>query len=214
MPGATAGAKAGSAKKVNLWGEYGKRFTNGHKTLTTSEATALTELLRGEQRKRANFQQLKDVMVRSRNPLAGDQTPRTQNGDVVLNPNAHGTVANGRPLFDAGRPQRVLPPEKWPQGQIGVPDGKYNILGNSGVDMVAHSAQPKDLFAYAQEEMMRKSMLASEERELSEAKRRAAALNQQRVLAQQVATLKLIAQAKEKEMFDLSVKFGPNVGSS
>ena len=193
---------------MNLWGEYGKRFTNGHKTLTTSEATALTELLHSEQRKRETFHALKDVMVRSRDPLAGDKTPRTQNGDVVLNPNAHGTVANGRPLFDADRPPRVLPPEKWPQGQIGVPDGKYNILGNTGVDMMSHSAQPKDLYAYTQEEALRKSMLATEERELSEAKRRAAALQQQRVLAQQVAALRLIAQTKEQEMFSLSSKFG------
>jgi hypothetical protein len=195
-------------KKLNLWGEYGKRFTNGHKTLTTMEVEAMTQLLVGEQRKRDNFHLLKDVMVQPRNPLAGDKTPRTQNGDVVLNPNAHGTVANGRPLFDANRPPRILPPEKWPQGQIGVPDGKYNILGNSGVDMMAHSAQPKDLFAYAQEEMLRKSLLASEERELSESKRRAAALQQQRVLAQQVATHKLIAEAKLKEIEDLAKKFG------
>ena len=183
------GPKQQHLKKTNLWGEYGKRFTNGHKTLTSAETNALTELLSHEVAKRENFHLLKSVMVKPRDPLAGDKTPRTANGDVVLNPNAHGQVANGVPLFDLNQKPRIIPPEKWVQGQIGVPDGKYNILGNSGVDMMAYSAQPKDLFAYTQEESLRKSTLVSEERELSESKRRAAALRHQRVLAQQVATL-------------------------
>jgi len=193
--------------RVNLWGEYGKRFTNGHKTLTSAETNALTEFLAHEQHKRANFETLKRVMTKPRNPLAGDNTPRTENGNVVLNPNAHGQVANAPPLFDVDRTPRVLPPEKWAQGQIGVPDGKYNILGNSGVNMMAHSAQPKNLFTHVQEEALRKSALAAEERELSEAKRKAAAIRQQRILAQQVATLKLISEAKQKEMNELRNKF-------
>lgn len=195
-------------KKTNLWGDYGKRYTNGHKTLTSAETNALTELLSHEISKREHFHLLKGVMVKPRNPLAGDKTPRTSNGNVVLNPNAHGQVANGFPLFDESRPPRVPPQEKWPQGQIGVPDGKYNILGNSGVNMMAYSAQPKDLYAHAQEEALRKSTKASEERELSESKRKAAALRQQRVLAQQVATLRLISEAKLKEMQELKAKFG------
>jgi hypothetical protein len=193
--------------RVNLWGEYGKRFTNGHKTLTSAETNALTEFLAHEQHKRENFELLKRVMTKPRNPLAGDKTPRTENGNVVLNPNAHGQVANAPPLFDVDRTPRILPPEKWAQGQIGVPDGKYNILGNSGVNMMAHSAQPKNLYTHVQEEALRKSTLAAEERELSEAKRKAAAIRQQRILAQQVATLKLISEAKQKEMNELRNKF-------
>jgi len=201
-------------KKVNnLWGEYGKRFTNGHKCFTSAESNAMSELQRGAQAKADTFAALKFVMTMPRDPLKGDKTPRTSNGDVVLNPNAHGTVANGRPLLDANRPPRVLPAEKWPQGQIGVPDGKYNILGNSGVNMMSHSAQPTDLFAYTQEKALRKSMLASEERELSEAKRRASATLQQRLLAQQVATLKLIQREKVKEISDLTGRFSETNGS-
>lgn len=192
------------AKKSNLWGEYGKRFTNGHATLTTAQMNALTELLASEVSKRKNFELLKDKMVRPRDPLAGDATPRTENGDVVLNPNAHGSVANGVPLFNPNRPPRIVPQKEWAQGSIGANHAKYQILGNLNQE----TAETKDLYVHAQEELLRKSTMAAEQRELSESKRRAAAQRQQRLLAQQVETLRLISTQKTSEIKLLTTKFG------
>ena len=48
-----------------------KRFYNGHKTFTASEATAIYELLAHERVRRDKFEQTKNDLVASRNPLTG-----------------------------------------------------------------------------------------------------------------------------------------------
>ena len=193
------------AKKQNLWGEWGKRFTNGHKCLNAQEMNALTELLSNEVRKREDFERLKasGKMCRPRNPLAGDATPRTENGDVVLNPNAHGDVANGTLLF-VDRPPRAVIEEPWSQGSIGADNSKKQILGN----LCGEILKPPDLYSHVQEEALRRSKMAEEARELSESKRRAAAHRQQRLLTQQVGALRLASAQKASEIAMLTKKFG------
>ena len=70
---------------VDLWGMYGKRFTNGHKTFTSSEVKAVIELQHNEELFRSNFEKYQKNMVRPRDPLAGDATPRNPNGEPIMN---------------------------------------------------------------------------------------------------------------------------------
>ena len=67
-------------KAVDIWGEYGKYFTNGHKSFTASEVKAVNELQNHEDRYRSNFAKLKFIMTKPKNCMAGDLTPRTANG--------------------------------------------------------------------------------------------------------------------------------------
>jgi len=192
----------------------GKKYSNGHKTLTTAEARAMTELLAQEAAKREHFHVIKGIMTKPRNPLAGDETPRTENGNVVLNPNAHGTVANGAPLFPAGQAERIVPPKKLTTGQIGVPDGKYEILGNKGADILGASAQPVDLFKRAQEDAFRKGLVRAETEALTECKMRATAARKAKQLEAQVARMKLQITAKESEVMFLKTQSMAGTGST
>ena len=53
-----------------------KRFNNGHKTYTTSEAKIMTETQTRERRAMDNFIKNKDTLTKPRNPLTGEITPR------------------------------------------------------------------------------------------------------------------------------------------
>mmetsp|Transcript_20311 Transcript_20311/g.29160 ORF Transcript_20311/g.29160 Transcript_20311/m.29160 type:complete len:94 (-) Transcript_20311:323-604(-) len=64
-----------------------KEFSNGHKTLNAAEAKALQELLKSERDKRTYFENNKMKMVRARNPLAGELTPRDGYGEPIINTN-------------------------------------------------------------------------------------------------------------------------------
>ena len=48
-----------------------KRFHNGHKTFTASEATAIYELLAHEKVRRDKFEEVKNDLLAFRNPLTG-----------------------------------------------------------------------------------------------------------------------------------------------
>lgn len=54
-----------------------KRFTNGHKTFTTMEARAMNEQQARERITSAVFDKNVMNLTRARNPLAGEQTPRS-----------------------------------------------------------------------------------------------------------------------------------------
>ena len=53
---------------VDLWGEYGKRFTNGHKCFTSAEVKAVNELQSHEDKFRKDFLRDRDVFMRARSP--------------------------------------------------------------------------------------------------------------------------------------------------
>ena len=198
--------KDGSA--VDLWGEYGKRFTNGHKQFNSSQVKAVNELQSHEDHFRSNFALLNGIMTKPRDPLAGDATPRKNNGDLVLNPNDHGANVNGYPLFaaDHHKTLKVKSPVKLVTGQIGVPDAKYKILGNKEEDIVRASAQPVDLFAKAQEENARKSGLHKDAEDLAASKMEVKTRRQAVLLAQQLARMKLDMGRKTQELEFLESK--------
>jgi len=198
--------KDGSA--VDLWGEYGKRFTNGHKQFNSAQVKAVNELQCHEDRFRNNFKDLNSIMTKPRDPLAGDATPRKNNGDPVLNPNDHGANVNGYPLFpkDHHKTLKVKSPAKLVTGQIGVPDSKYKILGNKEEDIVRASAQPEDLFVNAQEEQARKSGQRQDACNLAASKMEVKANRQAVQLAQQLARMKLDMNKKTQELEFLESK--------
>mmetsp|Transcript_11917 Transcript_11917/g.19397 ORF Transcript_11917/g.19397 Transcript_11917/m.19397 type:complete len:195 (+) Transcript_11917:193-777(+) len=104
-----------------------KEFNNGHKTFVTSEAKAFNEQLKAEKSRREHFDAYKHTMIRDRNPLIGDPTPRVDlmtgvriNQEPIINPEWI-----PRPL-----PEFVTKKEKMTE-KIGVETSKYHFLGNS-----------------------------------------------------------------------------------
>jgi hypothetical protein len=189
-------------KVVDIWGEYGKRFTNGHKCFNASEVKAVNELQAHEELYRADFARLKNIMTKPKDCMAGDLTPRTKNGDLVMNPNSHGANVNGEILFPPGHELKYkeLKPEKLPPGQIGVPEGKYDILGNSYADFKNATAQPEDLFKKTQEAWGRKAGMKNEAEELARCKVKVAAERQQKRLTADLARMKLTMDSKQREV--------------
>ncbi len=112
---------------------YSREYNDGHKTLTSIESKAVTELLKSENRKREIFYNnyKKEMLNRPRNPLVGEDTPRNERNEAILNSSALLSAVNGIPLR-ISKDSRTLPPEKVLNGKIGVDDDKYmKTLGNS-----------------------------------------------------------------------------------
>lgn len=91
------GAKvtAGENKKAER-----KVFNNGHKVFTASEAKVLTELQTQERRTVNNFELNKANLVRPRNPITGESTPR-----MIYDENGIGRQG-GEPLFTSAQLQQ------------------------------------------------------------------------------------------------------------
>jgi hypothetical protein len=103
-----------------------KDFNNGHKTFVTSEAKAFNEQLRAEKKRREYFDAYKHTMIRDRNPLIGDPTPRV---DLMT-----GVRVNQEPIINPDWIPRPLPDfvtqkEKMTE-KIGIETTKYHFLGN------------------------------------------------------------------------------------
>mmetsp|Transcript_901 Transcript_901/g.899 ORF Transcript_901/g.899 Transcript_901/m.899 type:complete len:173 (-) Transcript_901:180-698(-) len=97
-----------------------KITTNGHKTLNASEAKALQELLKSEKERRKYFEENKFTMVRSRNPLTGEATPRDGQGEPIINTN----WVDREPVLLRRKKDKEL------TEKIGVKSERYNCLGN------------------------------------------------------------------------------------
>lgn len=91
-------AEAGDVKEV-------KHFTNGHKSFTTSEARAMMEQQTRENKTAANFEASKATLVRPRNPLTGEETPRA-GGEM----GAGMRRVEGVPLIPANQARPTTPP--------------------------------------------------------------------------------------------------------
>jgi hypothetical protein len=96
-----------------------KVFSDGHKTHNVSEARALQEHLKSEKERRKYFEENKLTMVRARNPLTGEATPRDGLGEPIINPN---WIDRGPPIHRKK--------EKELTEKIGVQSDRYNCLGN------------------------------------------------------------------------------------
>lgn len=104
-----------------------KEFNNGHKTFIASEAKAFNEQLKAEKSRREYFDAYKHTMIRDRNPLIGDPTPRVNlmtgeriNQEPIINPDWI-----PRPL-----PVSLAKKQKMTE-KIGIETSKYHFLGNT-----------------------------------------------------------------------------------
>ena len=107
---------------VDLWGEYGKRFTNGHKSFTSAQVKAVNELQAHEEKFREDFMRDREVFMRARDPMVGDETPRDAHGQPIMNSSqlkSHIVSNNAELLIPANRPPaRSVPPIKNPPGPL------------------------------------------------------------------------------------------------
>lgn len=90
-------ADAGDSKEV-------KRFTNGHKSFTSAEARAMVEQQTREVVTAKVFEDFKSTILRPRNPLCGEQTPR--DGGEMGQSRVEGFL-----LLPPDRPKPVTPPD-------------------------------------------------------------------------------------------------------
>jgi len=193
---------------------YTKQYTNGHKFFLASEAKAMTELLNTEQHCRENFTILKSSMVRPRNPLNGDHTPRDAKGEIVLNPNAHGKVKGGIPLF-SNKPTVGYDSEeiasrfvrKGTVGKIGVNHSRYDILGNKNAFGGSTPGQPEDLYKLTRLKDEEKQAQQQERLKINEFTVKEKAKRQQKELAKQLTVLRQQSEAKERELQYLQSTF-------
>jgi len=118
--------------------DFHKVYFNGHKFFDAQQSKAHKELLQTESRVADNFHAVKKLLVRPRNPINCDPTPRDERGDAVLNPNLHGKVFGGTLIFpndysySETRESLSRFSDKRPTEKIGVDEGKYDILGRTG----------------------------------------------------------------------------------
>lgn len=194
---------------VDLWGEYGKRFTNGHKCFTSSQVKAVNELQAHEENYRATFARDKQIFMRARDPMVGDETPRDAHNQPIMNSGKlkSSIVCNqAELLFPKGRGAgRTAPPMKLPPGQIGTTVEKYNILGNKdNPDYGDAGATPSgDPNRFAMETQARKATAKSDEDAYVRAVMQVKAERQQALLNRQIARMTLEIKTKEKEVTTL-----------
>lgn len=119
--------------------DFNKVYFNGHKFFDAQQSKAHKELLQTESRVAENFHVVKKLLVRPRNPINCDPTPRDERGEAVLNPNLHGKVFGGTLIFTddyysntENRESLSRFSEKRPTEKIGVDEGRYDILGRTG----------------------------------------------------------------------------------
>lgn len=106
------------------------KLNNGHKTLNAAEAKALQELLKSEKDRRLYFEENKHKMVRSRNPLTGEATPRDGMGEPIINPNWV-----NREITSYRKKEKEL------TEKIGVKTERYNCLGNLATTTTTNQQQ-------------------------------------------------------------------------
>lgn len=83
MPKVKIGEKVIAGEKLVV---EKKVFTNGHKFFTSSEAKALLETQTREKRTLERFEANKLALIKPRNPITGDVTPRVKvdaRGDII-----------------------------------------------------------------------------------------------------------------------------------
>jgi hypothetical protein len=191
--------------------DFNKTYFNGHKFFDAPQTKAFKELLKIENRTGENFEKAKAVLVKPRNPINGDPTPRDDRGIRVLNPNLHGTVKGGTLLFrenDSSPPRESLSrfAAKRPTEKIGITDGKYDILGRSGemeVDMISSKA-----FFEATQTLHAKKMEVERDKEtLNSMIMKQKAKRHEKELTRQLAQLQQQSAAKMRELEYIQQKY-------
>jgi hypothetical protein len=93
-----------------------KVYSNGHKTFGAMEALGFQQQLKREITTQEYFVRNKEIMIRPRNPLTGEPTPRDGLGEPIINPNWEPSPVKEKKEVSA---------------KIGIKHSKYDILGNS-----------------------------------------------------------------------------------
>ena len=70
-------------KKVNMWGEYGKRFNNGHQCFTSAQSTFMQEIYSKNERSRVHFKDTYHLLKKPRDPTMGELTSR-ENAEYLV----------------------------------------------------------------------------------------------------------------------------------
>lgn len=108
-----------------------KTFNNGHKTFTAMEAKTLEETQTRERRTLETFEKNKQQIMKPRNPLLGEPTPRREHnlaGDI--------TIETGVLLLPPDRPAGIVPSSTtkalapFGRNRVGGNDRSYPELGN------------------------------------------------------------------------------------
>ena len=182
---------------------FAREYKDGHKTLNSKEAKAITELLVSENKKRDAFLRnlSKDVLGRPRNPLNGEETPRNIRGEPIMNSVALIEATNKIPLMNKDMPYRELPKKMEPLGKIGVNEENYRkALGNSVSDYTVGAAQPVDLFARTKNESEIKAQTLRKAEMVADAKKRASAQRHEQHLIMTINQLRSQLREKESEL--------------
>jgi hypothetical protein len=119
------GTKTSAGEEVTM-----KRFTNGHKTFNTAEARAMNEQQARERVTAAVFEKTYMDMHRKRNPLAGEQTPRSGENYGEKRVEAFKLIPEDRPHPKA----RPLP--KQPTMKPGQFEGQFDIPADDDEDQL------------------------------------------------------------------------------
>ena len=182
---------------------FAREYKDGHKTLNSKEAKAITELLVSENKKRDAFQRnlSLDILGRPRNPLTGEETPRNIRGEPIMNSTALIEATNKIPLMNRDMPYRELPKKMEPLGKIGVHEEIYRkALGNSVSDYSVGAAQPIDLFARTKNESDIKAKTLKNAEKIADAKKRASAQRHEQHLIMTINQLRAQLRDKESEL--------------
>lgn len=201
----------GSAGRKEV--DYTKEWSNGHKVLSSAEAGALTQLMKQEERIRNQFEKHKYEMIRPRNPLIGEPTPRDERGEVVMNPNLNRTVRNGSQLLRPNTSPSMIPftstrikPRKTElQGKIGVSEDIYKVLGNSEAELTP--SQPQDLFMVTRHVNQEKLRRREEQTKIDEYIAREKAKRYEKELAREIYYLQQQAEEKAKRLAQLQTRY-------
>jgi len=176
---------------------YKKEWKNGHKCFNAAESKAFSEQLYTESTSVDRFELNRRAMVRPRNPLNGDYSPRNARGVIVMNPNASHTVVGGVRLFSDDKTATQIAVKKDLIGKIGVPDSKYNILGNQ----LNHSINDQpDVFNHTQQLAATLKQKTDEHDIIRNNIAREKALRQQRDIERQINVLQMEAAEKSSQL--------------
>lgn len=190
-----------------------KKYTNGHKFYLASEAKALTETLHREENTAKYFKENMTYMVKPRNPLNGEPTPRDIRGEPVTNPRALQTVVGGTRMFpsdydySASMTLTLKPVKDECAPKIGVKSGKYDILGNEGHYGTGTLNIEEDPFYLSKKKFTDKSKEKQDKEELNRLIMAEKAKRHAKELERQLVVLKKTEAQKQHEIERLRQTF-------
>lgn len=208
--------------------DFTKQWTNGHKFFTSDQSVAFVELLHTEERTRERHERFKNDATRPRNPINGDPTPRDSRGEAVMNPKQFHTVKINRiPLhspYDEDLSSSIVGKftRKEPMGKIGVPEEKFNVLGNTMapgkilcsdsllpifIVLLGNPALAEDLHKTVARYHEKKAEQAAEREKINEYIAREKALRHQKELGRQLKILNRQMEEKQKEMTFIKTQY-------